>query len=227
LREEAEARSTRDPSPEASRRPTPELLHELQVHQIELEMQNEELRRSRLEIERSNSRYVDLYDFAPVGYLTLTPGGIITGANLTTATLLQVDRARLRGRALAGFMAGEEADRWTRCLGSLIRTGEPQSCEVLLRPAEGRTAHADLSCQFRPVEGSGPEVRVVLVDVSERKSHERSIRESELRSRDLFDSLPDGIVGSDAEGHILGSNRAFRDLWWTFRPQVVGRSRRH
>ncbi len=109
-------------------------------------------------------------------------------------------------------MAGEEADRWTRCLGTLIRTGEPQSCEVLLRPTEGRTVHAHVSCQLRPVEGSGPEVRVVLVDVSERKSHERSIRESESRYRDLYDSLPDGIVGSDAEGHILESNRAFREM---------------
>jgi hypothetical protein len=90
---DAEVQLARDPKAQAASQPSSDLLHELQVHQVELEMQNEELRRSRLEIERSQARYVDLYEFAPVGYLTLTPRGIITGANLTTATHLRVDRA--------------------------------------------------------------------------------------------------------------------------------------
>jgi PAS domain-containing protein len=85
LRAEAEARFARAPRPERPDQPPAGLLHELQVHQIELEMQNEDLRRNQLELEQAHDRQIDLYDVAPVGYVTLDEKGVVTDANLTAA----------------------------------------------------------------------------------------------------------------------------------------------
>src|SRR3989338_4480824 len=95
LRAEAEARLARAPPADGTQRPAKELLHELQVHQIELEMQNDTLRQTQLDLEESRDRYMDLYDFAPIGYLTLTRGGLIREVNLTGALLLGMERNKL------------------------------------------------------------------------------------------------------------------------------------
>ena len=93
-------------SPEAARR----ALHELRVHQIELEMQNEELRRTQEELEASRARYFDLYDLAPVGYFTLSEQGLILEANLTAAKLLGVARGALVKQPLSRFILPEDQD---------------------------------------------------------------------------------------------------------------------
>ena len=85
------------------------LLHELQVHQIELELQNEELRGSRAEVEAGLERFTDLYDFAPVGYVTLDRDGVVRQVNLAGASMLGAERARLSGRRFGDFVG--EADR--------------------------------------------------------------------------------------------------------------------
>ena len=86
------------------------MLHELRVHQIELEMQNEELRRTQAELEASRARYFDLYDLAPVGYFTLSEKGLILEANLTAATLLGVARGDLVKQPLPRFILPEDQD---------------------------------------------------------------------------------------------------------------------
>ena len=95
LRVDAEDALSRNLPDTGTARSADQTLHELQVHQIELEMQNEALREAQVALERSRERYVDLYEFAPVGYLTLTDTGIITEANLKAAQMLGVPRARL------------------------------------------------------------------------------------------------------------------------------------
>ncbi len=106
LRQQAEARLQRQSAdlditaPEEAGR----LLQELRVHQIELEMQNEELHRTQVELESSRERYFDLYDLAPVGYVTLSEQGLILEANLTAATLLGVARGALVKRPLPRFI---------------------------------------------------------------------------------------------------------------------------
>jgi PAS domain-containing protein len=113
-------------SPEATRR----LLHELRVHQVELEIQNEELRRAQEELEASRSRYFDLYDLAPVGYLTLSEQGLILEANLTLVTLLGVTRGALAKQPLARFIV-HQIEMLDSYLRYLLQT--PAEVEALFR----------------------------------------------------------------------------------------------
>src|ERR1041385_4402095 len=113
-------------SPEAARR----ALHELRVHQIELEMQNEELRRTQEELEVSRARYFDLYDLAPVGYFTFSEQGVILEANLTAAKLLGVARGALVSQPLSHFVFREDQDIYYLHRKALLETGAPQGWEM-------------------------------------------------------------------------------------------------
>ena len=116
LRRQAEeiAREKAAQSPENLEALSPEetrqTLHELRVHQIELEMQNEELRRAQAELDAARARYFDLYDLAPVGYCTLSEKGLILEANLTAATLLGVARGALVKQPITRFILKEDQD---------------------------------------------------------------------------------------------------------------------
>jgi len=103
-------------------KPTPQLVHDLRVHQIELELQGEELKRACLELEISRDRHRDLYDYSPVGYFTFSRQGRIMEVNLTGATLLGVTRNKLIQRGLADFIAPEDLDRWERYLVSMFQS---------------------------------------------------------------------------------------------------------
>jgi PAS domain S-box-containing protein len=139
LRQQAEEVLQRQP--EELREMLPEdiqhLIHELRVHQIELEMQNEELRRIQRELELSRDRYSDLYDFAPVGYFTLSETGVIQQANLTAATMLGMERGRLIKRPLPRFIASEDQDIYYLHRKQLFETLEPQVCELRMVREDG------------------------------------------------------------------------------------------
>ncbi len=155
---------------------TQRLLHELQVHQIELEMQNDELLASRAEVEAGLERYVDLYDFAPVGYFTLDRDGKIRQVNLTGASLLGILRSNLVGRKLGLFVAPEEAARWNQYLRSVGQSDDKQACELTFRREDESTFYArlegirlDRSAEGPRADGSGPVVRVAMSDVTGRR----------------------------------------------------------
>ncbi|MEJ7666044.1 MAG: PAS domain-containing protein [Hymenobacter sp.] len=113
------------------------LVQELQVHQIALEMQYEELLLAQTEAETSRLQYVELYDFAPVGYCTLSAAGTVQQLNLHTSQLLGQDRQRLRGRRLALFVVPPERDRFAEFLARLwAAPGRHQSCELTMRRAD-------------------------------------------------------------------------------------------
>lgn len=107
-----------------------QIIHELQVHQIELEIQNEELQRALLERELSEARYRDLYDFAPVGYLSVDNHGAILDANLTATILLGRDRSNLIGRPLQRFIFSQDSDTFQLMLDKMFASNDRQSCEL-------------------------------------------------------------------------------------------------
>jgi len=155
---------------------TQRLLHELQVQQIELEMQNEELVAARADVEAGLERYTDLYDFAPVGYFTLASDGTIDQANITGASLLGVPRSKLVRRGLGRFVAPEESGRWDQHFLSVLQSAEKQTCELTLRRADGSTFFARLESirldRPAPAATDGDSravIRVAMSDISERK----------------------------------------------------------
>jgi len=166
------------------------LLHELQVHQIELEMQNEQVRLAQQELEESRSRYRELYDFAPVGYLTLDKAGLILEANLTVADLLNVPRVSLLYRYLQSFMDRECADAFHLFLRRPLAPGMKDIVECRLQPSEGTPFEITLNVSGEH-DRSGRLVRyrVVLVDVSRLKMMERQARETGERLRSLASEL--------------------------------------
>ncbi|MGA7180716.1 MAG: PAS domain S-box protein, partial [Thiobacillaceae bacterium] len=137
------------------------LIHELEVHQIELELQNEELRKTRSEAETNLERYTELYDFAPVGYVTLGPGGVIHQANLTAAKLLAIERGKLAGQRLGSLVADLPA--FNAFLDKVFKNQVRESCEVIL---SGAGARRIVRIEATLAE-SGQVCRAMLTDISE------------------------------------------------------------
>jgi len=147
-------------------------LHELRVHQIELEMQNEELRRTQSELDASRARWFDLYDMAPVGYCTVDERGLIVQANLTFATLLHVPRSALVHRPFSQFIGEDDQDRYYLLRKQIIADGAPQSCELQMARVDDRPWWAHLMITAALDARCEPELRVVLTDVTARKHAE-------------------------------------------------------
>jgi two-component system, chemotaxis family, sensor kinase Cph1 len=153
------------------------LIHELQVHQIELEMQNEELHLAQAELETSRDRYLDLYDFAPVGYLTMSDTGLITEVNLTLACWLGPDPSEVLGRPFSDLVArGIAQDTSYLHHKTLLESGEPQRSEVHLVRPNGSRFCVRLDSTREDRSGQPRRVRTAVSDITERKQAEEALR---------------------------------------------------
>ena len=152
---------------------TERLVHELRVHHIELEMQNEELQRTRTDLEELLSHYTHLYESAPIGYLTLGRDGGIRQVNLTGARLLGLERVRLVGRPLGFLLAAESRPTFNAFLAKVFASRTTQTCELLSDP-EGATP---LALEFTGTARDEKEAcRVVAKNITERKLAEERIK---------------------------------------------------
>ena len=148
------------------------LIHELQVHQIELEMQNDELLNSRADLEAASARYTELYDFAPVGYFTLDLSRAITSTNLAGAHLFGVERSKLMGKRFGAFVAEVHLPAFNAFFKQIAKGESCSKCEVALE----REDKLEISVQIDAlVSEDGLEYRVVVVDISERKRAEQTL----------------------------------------------------
>jgi two-component system cell cycle sensor histidine kinase/response regulator CckA len=195
-RAEERVRERGNEMPELARALSPEesrpVLHDLRVHQIELEMQNEELRRTQAELEASRARYFDLYDLAPVGYFTISEQGLILEANFTAATLLGAARGALVQQHLTRFIVPEDQDRYYLHRKRLLTTGARQVLDLRLQKKDGTQLWARFEATRTPdAEGAGEVCRVVVSDISEvkRLEQERQRFEHELRQTQKAESL--------------------------------------
>ena len=120
------------------------LIEDLHVHQIELEMQNEELRRAQLELEEARDRYSDLYDFAPVGYFTISDKGLILEANLPGARLLDDERRNLINGRFSGFIVPDYQDKFYLHCRNVLRSRTNQTCDLQMVTKDGTQFYARL-----------------------------------------------------------------------------------
>lgn len=169
-------------------RPLPQeieqLLYELEVHRIELEIQNEELRQAQIELARARDRYADLYQFAPAGYLSLDAHRVICEANLTAAAMFQVERHDLLGERLEHFVAPDDQDPCYHSLRAVLTSASRETCEARFRRADGSSFVAQVETVPIEQEEGGPTgCRVTLSDVTNRRLAEEALRESEEQLR--------------------------------------------
>ena len=182
-------------SPETLRK----TLHELRVHQIELEMQNEELRVAHGRLEASQARYFELYDLAPAGYITVSEVGLILEANLTAATLLGKVRGDLMRTPIFRIILREDQDAYYQLRAELLETGDPQTCELRMTKSDGTAFWAHLAAASSQDEAGATVFRIVLNDITERRKTEEELRQ-------VIHDLPLLILAVDAQDRIVQWN---------------------
>ncbi|MEI7433176.1 MAG: PAS domain S-box protein [Methanomicrobiales archaeon] len=216
-----------------------ELIHVLQVHQIELEAQAEELMRVQLALAESRDEYLDLYEFAPVGYLTLTDTAMISRANLTVAVLLGVDRTQLNNARFRRWIVPGELETWDRYFMNLMQSEERLSATMVLKRGDGATFPAQLESIRLTGAGDGNvKVRVAISDISDIRAAETALRAgeerlrlseeakitSEIPYRRLFETSQDGILILNADdGQITDVNPFLIALLGFSRDQFLGK----
>jgi len=198
-------------------------VHELQVHEIELRMQNEELRRTQQELEEACERYLNLYDFATCPLLTLSVNGKIQEANLAAASLLGVERKRLIGQKFTRFIQPEAQDVFYLHQRRIFNSSIKQVSELELKNAAGDplTVRLEGMAEEGP-DGRSMRYRISLSDITESKKAEAALQHSEKNLADFFDHAPIGLQWLGPDGAILRANQAQLDLLGVKRENYLG-----
>jgi PAS domain S-box-containing protein len=189
-------------------------------------MQNEELRRGQIDLEAARDRYTDLYDFSPVGYLTLDMQHRVVEANLTAGTLLRVTRKSLIGLPLERLIAQDHQDTFHRHCQEVLKAGTRQTCEVQLREEAGvkRWVYFE-SLVAHDETGRVTHWRTALLDVSDRRRAEDEVRRSEAFINSVLEYLPNMVFVKDAKDlKFVRFNKAGEDLLGYPRSELMGKN---
>jgi len=242
LRTEAEARVARGPialvNPQPGEELLHKLLHELQVHQVELQMQNEELRLAQIAMEESRDRYADLYDFAPIGYLTLSREGTITEINLTASDMLCVVRKKLLARRFAQFVAETDRDRWYAHFDSALKHEQRQQCELAFQRQDGSRFYGQLdSMRVGALPDSGDLVqtavastesdgaflvRIALTDITRQVQARNIIQRAQELSESILDAVHQPLVVLDEAMNVASASRSFYKYFRATPEEMLG-----
>ena len=207
-------------SPEETRR----TLYELRVHQIELEMQNEELRRAQVDLDAARERYFDLYDLAPAGYCTVSEHGLILEANLTAAGLLGETRDALFQRRLSRFILPGDQAIYYQHFKQLLETGDPQAWELRLLRKDSAPFWARLEAIAAQDPEGTPVSRVVMIDIDTVKRSLEETREARDFAEALVETVREPLLTLDSGLRILKASPSFYQAFRTVPGETEGRS---
>ncbi len=201
------------------------LIEELHLHQIELEMQNEELRRTHLALEEVRDRYVDLYDFAPVGYITLSEKGLILNANLTISTMLGVERSSLIGKPFSRFITRDSKDDFYFYRNKLFETKAKQTFELKMGKKYNAPFHSRMECIVaEDTKEHTTRINAIITDISEQKRSEKALGESKEKYRMIFANIQDVYYEETLNGIILEISPSIEEVSKYLREELIGTS---
>ena len=196
-----------------------DLLQDLQLHQTELQMQVESLRATQIELEEARDHYETLYEFAPVGYITLTATGQVAAINLTGSILLGCDRSKIVKRRFSQFISPAHQDRWYRQFVRLMKQAEddPIQIDLELTRADGSAFYVHLNCQRREDTRQGGLLLVAISDISQSRRDDLQARIAGV----AFESQ-EGIIVADSHQRILRVNHAFTQITGYTADEAIG-----
>ena len=201
------------------------LMHELHIHQIELEMQNRELREAQQQIEDARDRYADLYDFAPVCYITFDASGCILEINLTGAVMLDQDRAHLIGKPFRHWLSAENLNKFFNHIKYVQQGFHVAIEELQLNLGKGRTMDVRMeSVAASQTISDKPTCRSVLINISDRKQAERELLDQTRQLQVITDAMPALIAYVDRDERYQFVNRFFEEWFGLPRDSIVGRT---
>ncbi len=221
LRTAAEKQLRNAPETESART-TEELLHEQQVHQIELEMQCEELRRAHVALETSRDNYLNLYDFSPVGYLTITHNGLIAEANLTAALMLGVDRQDLLRHRFSAFIDSKDADLWYLFFTAVKKNIQRNNIELLLKHSDGNVFPVLLNYIQMTFAPNDFMLRVSLTDITENKLLATEIQDALKYAESIIESIREPLIVLSSDLKVVTANLSFYKTFKVTPEQSVG-----
>ena len=195
-------------------------IHELHVHQVELEMQNHELQEAQAELEQSRSKYTDLYDFAPIGYFVLDKKGIISEVNLTGTSLVGIERNKLLRQSFTRCVSKEDQDVFYLNRREVFENKISKRCDLkILRKGKEAFFAELLMVPVMESYGRVTSCRVAVVDITRRKQAEDRL----VLHAQIFDQVHDAVVSTDLDGMITGWNNGACTLFGYSAEEALGR----
>ncbi|MGA8890536.1 MAG: PAS domain-containing protein [Anaeromyxobacteraceae bacterium] len=194
----------------------------------ELERQNDALRHASEQLDLLREQYSDLYDYAPVGYVTVDDRSIVHRANLVAAAMLGVARGDVAGTRLLSYVSPADRTACAAFLKDVFTASAPSACEVALVKGRWRAEHVQLvaapAATGRDLGHAGPQARIALVDVSQRRKAEEAARDGERRLEAVVEAMAEGVVVFDAAGRIESCNTAAERILDATAEEMRGRT---
>ena len=197
----------------------------LQANQIELESQNQELYQTQTALITSRDRYVDLYEFAPIGYLSVSQHGMITEINWKATAMFGFSRKQLVQKRFAQFISNDDKARWQRQFSNLkdFKGGEELSFNLKFVHENGIIFHASLNCLRMDDDKSQPMLRITLMDITQVEELEQAQRQASVRLQAMFDAIPDLMFEVGLNGRVYSIHSPRINLFTVAPENLIGR----